>query len=321
MAYQPGKCIHATKNEFKSMWFICFLFVLALLHASSCVVEGKKDDEGKANARVPAELVAKALNHVATASYASPDTAESIISSIQAGNVDQLYQVAKAMNSSPSSEDTKLASIQIFHALADGPSHHTLSMVQLGHTYSEADKSQALKYFVQAGEDGPHQASLYNAGRLFLEVEEPLEYDRALAYIRAAATLADDKGTAMYAKPQMTDTATKAYNDLSKALISSVQAGGLTFEQMMNLFSYASIDNNPKPGSKGDKLWNGAMEKTVKFINQGKNEADMSVLESVRNDLTKLLEVGKKELSALQMELIAAMLNETLRIIQAGDEL
>ena len=119
----------------------------------------------------------------------------------------------------------------------------------------------------------------------------------------------------------MTDTATKAYNDLSKALISSVQAGGLTFEQMMNLFSYASIDNNPKPGSKGDKLWNGAMEKSVKFINQGKNEADMSLLESVRNDLTKLLEVGKKELSALQMELIAAMLNETLRIIQAGDEL
>ena len=296
-----------------------FLFALVLLH-SSCIVQARKDDEGKANVKVPAELVTKALNHVATTSHVSPDTAESIISSIQAGNVDQLYHAAKSMNASPSSEDTKLASIQIFHALADGPSHHILSMVQLGHTYSEADKSQALKYFVQAGEDGPHQASLYNAGRLFLETE-PVEYDRALGYIRAAATLADDKSTAMYAKPQMTETATTAYNDLSKALIASVQAGGLTFEQMMNIFSYASIENNPKPGNKGDKLWNGAMEKIVKFINRGKDEVDISVLESVRNDLTKLQEVGKKELSALQMELIAAIINEALRIIQGGDEL
>ena len=288
-----------------------------MLH-SSFVVQAKKDDEGKANVKVPAELVTKALNHVAT-SHVSPDTAESIISSIQAGNVDQLYLAAKSMNASPSSEDTKLASIQIFHALADGSSHHILSMVQLGHTYSEADKSQALKYFVQAGEDGPHQASLYNAGRLFLETE-PVEYDRALGYIRAAATLADDKATAMYAKPQMTETATTAYHDLSKALIASVQAGGLTFEQMMNIF-YASIESNPKPGSKGDKLWNGAMEKIVKFFNQGEDEVDISVLESVRNDLTKLQEVGKKELSALQMELIAAIMNEALRIIQGGDEL
>ena len=303
-------------TRYGSMWLIRFLVVLGLLH-SSCVVQGKTDDEGKA--KVPAELVAKALNHVATASYASPDTAESIISSIQAGSVDSLYNVAKAMNASPSSEDTKLASIQIFHALADGPSHHILSMVALGHTYSEADKAQALKYFVQAGEDGPHQASLYNAGRLFLEVE-PVEYDRALAYIRAAATLPDDKSTAMYAKPQMTETATTAYHDLSKALISSVQGGGLTFEQMMNLFSYASIENNPKPGSKGDKLWNGAMQNIVKFINQEKSE-DISVLESVRNDLTKLQEVGKKELSALQVELISAITNEALRIIQGGDEL
>lgn len=296
-----------------------FFFVLVLLQSSPLIVQGKKDD-ANAKAKVPAELVAKALNHVATASYASPDTAESIISSIQAGSVDSLYNVAKAMNASPSSEESKLASIQIFHALADGPSHHILSMVQLGHTYSEADKSQALKYFVQAGEDGPHQASLYNAGRLFLEVE-PAEYDRALAYIRAAATLASDKSTAMYAKPQMTEAATTAYHDLSTMLISSIQAGGLTFEQMMNLFSYASIDNNPKPGSKGDKLWNAAMEEIVKFINPGKNEVDISVLERARNDLTKLQEVGKKELSALQMELIAAIMNEALRIIQSGDEL
>ena len=95
----------------------------------------------------------------------------------------------------------------------------------------------------------------------------------------------------------------------------------LAFEQMMNLFSYASIDNNPKPGSKGDKLWNAAMEKIVKFLNQGKNEVHTSVLERVRDDLTKLQEVGKKELSALQMELIATIMNEALRIIQSRDEL
>jgi len=310
---------------------LAVLLLCTLFHHASCAVKGKDDEyrstsSSNKNAKVPAELTAKALNHVATASYASADTAEAIISSLQSGSVDTLYNVAKAMNSSPSSEDDKLSSIQIFHALADGPSHHILSMVQLGHTYAVADKPQALKYFVQAGEDGPHQASLYNAGRLFLEVEA-VEHDRALAYIRAAATLADDKDTAMYAKQQMADKAAAAYHDLSKMLASSVQAGRLTFEEMMNLFPYASIANHPKPNSKGDKLWNGAMKKIAEFMNQTKKargaSADIRALESARNDLTQLQELGRNKdyLSALQIELIAAILNETLRIIQGRDEL
>jgi len=303
--------------------YLSFLVVCTVLLSPISVLGKGKDDEGSANAQVPAELVAKALNHVINTSHASPDTAESIISSVQSGDVDMLYNVANVMNRQPASDDDKLASIQIFHALADGPSHHILSMVELGHTYSKEDKFEAIRYFAQAGEDGPHQASLYNAGRLFLEIE-PVDHVRALGYIRTAATLADDKGTAMYAKPQMTETATKAYHDLSTALVASVQAGGLAFEQMMNLFPYASISNYPKPSSKGDKLWDGAMDRIVKFINQEKESGesvDISALESVRNDLTKLQEVGKNDLSGLQIELIDAILTEALRIIQGGDEL
>ena len=306
---------------------ICIL----LLSPSCCLVGAKDGDEGSnanASAQVPAQLVAKALNYVAARSGASLDTAESIVASIQIGSVDALYDVAKEMNAAPTSTngvEDKLASIQIFHALADG-AHHILSMVQLGHTYSVEDKQQAIKYFVQAGEDGPHQASLYNAGRLFLEIA-PVDYVRSMAYIRSAAVLADDKHTAMYAKPQMTETATKAYHDLSEALVSSMRDGGvLTLEERMNLFPYASISNYPRPNSKGDRLWSGAMEKLVNLIHQAKrggdNAGDVGTLASVRNDLTKLQEgVGKNDLSALQQELITSIMADTLRLMQVPDEL
>ena len=300
---------------------ICIL----LLSPSCCHVGAKDGDEGSnanASAQVPAQLVAKALNYVAARSGASLDTAESVVASIQSGSVDALYDVAKEMNAN-SGED-KLASIQIFHALADG--HHILSMVQLGHTYSVEDKQQAIKYFVQAGEDGPHQASLYNAGRLFLEIV-PTDYVRSMAYLRSAANLADDKHTAMYAKPQMTETATKAYHDLSEALVSSMRDGGvLTLDERINMFPYASIRDYPPPNSKGDKLWSGAMEKLVNLIHQAKmggdNAGDMDTLASVRDDLARLQEVvGKNDLSALQRELIVAIMADTLRLMQVADEL
>ena len=303
------------------VFFICIL----LLSSSCCLVRAKDGDEGSnanANAQVPAELVAKALNYVAARSGTSLDTAESIVASIQSGSIDALYDVAKEMNAN--GEEDKLASIQIFHALADA--HHILSMVQLGHTYSVEDKQQAIKYFVQAGEDGPHQASLYNAGRLFLEIV-PVDYVRSMAYIRSSATLADDKHTAMYAQPQMTETATKAYHDLSEALISSLRDGGvLTLDERINLFPYASIRDYPPPNSKGDKLWSGAMEKLVNLVHQAKmggdNAGDVGVLASVRNDLSKLQEVvGKNDLSALQQELITAIMADTLQLMQVADEL
>ena len=314
----------ATAAMAVSLSIVVFIFIL-LLSPSCCLVRAKKGDEGgnaNANAQVPAELVAKALNYVAARSHASLDTAESIVASIQSGSVDALYDVAKEMNAN--GVEDKLTSIQIFHALADA--HHILSMVQLGHTYSVEDKQQAIKYFVQAGEDGPHQASLYNAGELFLETV-PVDYVRSMAYIRSAATLADDKHTAMYAKPQMTETATKAYHDLSRALKGAVRDGGvLSLEEKMNLFAYASIRDYPQPNSKGDKLLSGAMDKIVKLVRQAKiggdSARDVGALASVRNDLKKLQEkVGKNDLSALQQELITAIMSDILSLMQVADEL
>ena len=314
----------ATAAMAVSLSIVVFIFIL-LLSPSCCLVRAKKGDEGSnanANAQVPAELVAKALNYVAARSHASLDTAESIVASIQSGSVDALYDVAKEMNAN--GVEDKLTSIQIFHALADA--HHILSMVQLGHTYSVEDKQQAIKYFVQAGEDGPHQDSLYNAGRLFLETV-PVDYVRSMAYIRSAASLADDKHTAMYAKPQMTETATKAYHDLSQALKGAVMDGGvLSLEEKMNLFAYASIRDYPPPNSKGDKLWSGAMEKLVKLVHQAKiggdSARDVGAFAGVRKDLAKLQEVvGKKDLSALQQELITAIMADILQLMQVADEL
>lgn len=72
-----------------------------------------------------------------------------------------------------------------------------------------------MRYFVQAGEDGPHQAALYDAGRLFVELKKP---DRALAYLRSSANFGndgEDVDTDGDGDPKMTAMATEAYGKLS----------------------------------------------------------------------------------------------------------
>ena len=279
---------------------LLLLPVLCLLASAVVLVSGQPANR----AQIPADLLAKALNHVAKSPPTYPN-AEATIEALQGGSVEALYQVANSMNKLGG--DDRLTSIQIYHALADDPSsHHIMSMVQLGFTYSESNKSDAIKYFVQAGEDGPHQAALYNAGRLFLESND---YARALGYIRAAATLAKDKNTAMYAKPQMTETAEGAYRELCKMLIGAID--NLSLQDMVDAFPYASILDFPKEGSKEDKIWHNAMTKLAAFTSS--KSRDANTLEGLRTELAKLLEGENKKMSELQKVLLIGIMAETYK--------
>lgn len=261
------------------------------------------------NAEVPAELLAKALNYAAS----SPNTIKSnsipndnpvaIIQSLEEGNIDTLYAVANSMNAA----GDHVNSILIWHALADGPANHILSMVQLGFSYAEEHKTDAIKYFVQAGEDGPHQSALYNAGRLFLEMND---YTRALAYIRAAATLGNDKSTAMYAKPKMTQTAKEAYEKLSEMIITDMHLE-LDLQDMVNIFAYGSMDDFPQEGSKEYKLWDSAMQNLGEYMTAKSNNP--KALEKARDVFSKLQ--NSKNMSRLQAALLSGILAESLKMI------
>ena len=50
-------------------------------------------------------------------------------------------------------------SVLIWNHLVDSSAQHILSTIALGFTYKDNDKGEAVRYFGQTGEDGPHQAS------------------------------------------------------------------------------------------------------------------------------------------------------------------
>lgn len=179
--------------------------------------------------------------------FAKQNKDDASLLQLQKRNSDTLYGVAQAMNK----QGDRLTSTQIWHALADDEQHpHLLSQVALGFAYAEHDKPQAVRYFVDAGEAGPHQAALYNAGRLLLEFSN--DWTRALAYLRAAATL-----TGGDAKPALTATAEQAYQTLSEQIMT---LSALSLQQAADMFLYANLDDYPNPKSKTEKLWAKGMQ-------------------------------------------------------------
>ena len=166
---------------------------------------------------------------------------------MQEGSIDALYEVAGSLNRQ-NSEDDRITSVHLWHALADGPSAHVPSAMALGFSYAEVDKELALQYFVQASagkeDGGPYQAALFNAGRLFLEVNDAAS---SLAYIRSCATL--EKEHPEYASEQMSETCREAYGTLSTQLqLDTTVPPGI--EDAISLFLYASIDDYPRENTR-----------------------------------------------------------------------
>eukprot|EP00527_Entomoneis_sp_CCMP2396_P000654 CAMPEP_0198152430 /NCGR_PEP_ID=MMETSP1443-20131203/59827_1 /TAXON_ID=186043 /ORGANISM="Entomoneis sp., Strain CCMP2396" /LENGTH=447 /DNA_ID=CAMNT_0043818459 /DNA_START=75 /DNA_END=1418 /DNA_ORIENTATION=- len=195
-----------------------------------------------------------------------------------------LYQIAKGMSNH---DATRQKAVQIFHILADIDKESKFqqqqhqgyaieSQVALGFYYSKQhdgnhDLDKALHYFETAGEAGPHQAALYNAGRIHAAKGQ---WVPAMAFIHAAATMKeqdhDESSSYYYYSDSVEETALEAFELLSQRI---AQQPALSIREIADIFMYANLDNFPNSSSNNDKdsteLWTNAMLLADKLEQQG----------------------------------------------------
>jgi TPR repeat protein len=226
---------------------------------------------GTMKVQLDEDLFHRALAHSA-ANMMTNTEEESIVERLRRLDVEALYDVASSMNS----HGDKLSSILIWHALADDGSEaydyyeyeesdggydytgHVPSSMALGFSYYDVDKPRSLRYFLMAtsSKGRPHQAAMFNAGRLYLELDDP---SSALAYIRSCASL--DKTHPKYARPQLGLTCKKAYKDISKELITVLTSGSADpgLQEAVECFVYADMNDFPQSDTTEFRLFHEAM--------------------------------------------------------------
>ena len=277
-----------------SLLFSCLLiwmFTIPIIHARQ---------EEKKSVGVPIDVLQKAMRYVKQHNYGdSEGNASQILQRLESGDIHSLYKVAQAMNEMDDKDD-RLASIEIWHAIADGGSDggggHILSQVALGFAYSENDKATAVTYFVQAGEAGPHQAALFNAGRLLADPELE-DFVKALAYLRYAYSVAETHPK--YSTAHLTETSKVAYERLSEQLVTlviesaSTKGSMLSIQQVADMFLYANLNDFPLAKSKEEKNWGRAMQSLQS------QKWEMALME-----FEKLEKNSKDKLSNLQIALL-----------------
>ena len=283
--------------------------------------------------QIDPELFAKAITHAKTMTITSDPSHtqhmrqhQQLIEQLQSGNIEALYTVAQSLNKRGAGDD-RVTSVQLWHALADGPAAHVPSAVALGFSYAEVDKELALKYFVQATEGkedgGPHQASAFNAGRLFLELNDAAS---SLAYIRACANLEEKYPD--YATPQLTKTCKDAYQTLCQQIIKDTTAPP-GIEDAAEMFLYSSLDDFPRPDSREFTIYQKGMEYLDMYaamVREGTASGEISgskigqtYLLAAQQELDTLKTGYKKNMSELQVYLIDIILGRIQVILTAMD--
>jgi hypothetical protein len=289
------------RHIYPTILFLLSLFLLlGVLQIPS--IYARKGDES--STQVPIDVLQKAMRYVRDHNYGDDDgDAQHVLARLESGDIHTLYKVAEAMNKLPNRGGIE-ASMEIWHALAfPGGNHedgHVLSQVALGFAYSDTDKVEAAMYFSIAGEGGPHQAALYNAGRLYADPEVE-EYVAALAHFRAAYGLANTNPK--FSTPRMTETAKIAFDLLSDQLLQLVdqslsKASVLNIQQTADLFLYANLDDFPPENSKDEKNWAAAM----RSLQSERWDTAFQGFEKLETNV-------KEKLSALQLAVLGVLKN------------
>jgi len=264
-----------------------FVSLLLLLACFVLSVDQQRDEE---TAQISAELLANALNYVTSHANMYPNAQETITLLYEKNNVQTLYQVAKSM----SNDGDYLTAIPIYHALADSSSGHVPSMFALGFAYSKHDKPKAIHYFSKAGQEGPHAASLYNAGKLLLEENDLVT---SMRYLLAAAQM-DSNQQQIYVE---------AYNLQSQTILDTIILQ-LSVQEMMDLYPYANIHGHSTNG-----IWENARNHVSEYLKTHTTQQ----LQLARTNLSMLF---NDEVSKLQSGLLNQLLIETMSLMN-HDEL
>lgn len=256
----------------------------------------------------------------AYASQTGMDTA--VQEKIAARDVHTLHQVAKHQLQQQQNQLQAAAGLKTLHALAD-EAQHLASQVTLGFYYYQKagdnsnldDKLKALKYFSIAGQEGPHQAALYNAGRIYGELGEWIP---ALAFVRTAATLGHTHPTAV--TDALTQTCLTAYNVMRQQL--SQQTLGI--QQWADIFLYSNLQDFPADGSPQADLWTHAVMALDLFNrtfseSNGKEQNHQAMLTAFEN-LHQLWETASTQLSDLQAFILLQQINDMLGLLAGLDD-
>ena len=251
------------------------------------------------------------------AAYAtSLDMDAAVLQKLNAKDLGTLHQIGKHKLKQQQASEEQSSGLRILHALADDPSNpHIPSQVALGFHYYETDKIKALQYFANAGEGGPHQAALYNAGRLYGELGEWIP---ALAYIRAAATLGESNPQAV--TESLTETCLTAYEIMMQQLSQQT----LSIQESADVFLYANIHDFPPDGSDEANLWTNAVMALDSFNrtfseSDGQNQNQEDMMTAFAN-LHKLWETSSTKLSPLQAYILLQQANDMLGMLAGLDD-
>lgn len=304
---------------------LSFVIAAAIFSATSPVAAAANKDGATSSTATAAidldeDLFNRALAHAGTMESQSAG----ITDRLREGTIEALYDVAKSMNDG----GDRISSVLIWHALADDGSEgddydaydadpaydysgHVPSAMSLGFSYYDADKPRSLHYFLMATSKRgkPHQAAMYNAGRLYLELDDP---SGALAYMRECANL--DLDHPEHARPKLTMTCRKAYQMLSDQLR---EHGDVGLEEAVECFPYADILNFPPPDSKEYVVFGKIIENLHKYMEvvRANSGEDLSGNHNLRKKAEKHLSTAieglvnfrsmyRDDMSKLQVHLI-----------------
>lgn len=293
-----------------------------LVGVASVVADSRRNNAAAKGVELDEDLYHRALAHAGILESQSRD---GIAERLRRGEAEALFEVANSMNEA----GDKISSVLIWHALADDGSEgadyeeydqgeefdyegHPPSAVALGFSYYDVDKPRSLQYFLMATskKGAPHQAAMFNAGRLYLELEDP---SGALAYIRACATL--DQGHPAYARPQLCMTCREAYNTLSTELVKNGIDMGL--EEAVECFPYANINDFPLSGTKALRMFHEAMGYLEKYVDvvQGSSKGGTGMNSSARKKAAKHLTMAMEILVNFQSSYTEEMSNLQLFLV------
>jgi tetratricopeptide (TPR) repeat protein len=276
------------------------------------------DDKQKAQVvKLDAKLTKQATQYAQNLMQKTGSVKPQIIAEIKAGEQESLYYVAKHMVEHGSDQDggpPPAAAFSILHTLADGSSSlmpHVKSQVVLATAYyNKGDKVKAIHYFELAGEQGPHQAALYNAGRTHAELEN---WVPAIAYIRESAVLSETHPEAV--EDAMTKTVIKAYVTFSEKIANA----DLSIEQAADIFMYGALQD--KLSEDDDNNWKVAVTNLATFNETVTGiEPDYTALFTAFQNLRELWEASSKKMSHLQAHILLKLSNDALGYLTTLDD-
>jgi tetratricopeptide (TPR) repeat protein len=288
------------------------LALLCILCLSGSVLAA---DDKQVQVKLDAKITKQATQYAHDLLQKMGSTNPKLISAIKAGETDSLYYIAKHMVEH-GSDPPPAAAFSILHTLADGSSSssrspHVKSQVVLATAYyNKGDKVKAIHYFQLAGEQGPHQAALYNAGRTHAELEN---WAPAIAYIRESAVLGETHPEAV--DEALTKTVIKAYVTFSEKIANAV----LSIEQAADIFMYGALQD--KLSEDDDENWKVAVTNLASFNETVTGiEPDYTALFTAFQNLRQLWEASSDKMSPLQAHILLKLTNDVLGYLTTLDD-